>query len=58
MSSLITALTSLFSFLVSAMGDIADFFTNNLIGQIILGIGLFSVVINIVMIFINKLRGQ
>ena len=57
MSSLITALTSLFSFLISAMGDIADFFTNNLIGQIILGIGLFSVVINIVMIFINKLRG-
>ena len=57
MASLITALTSLFSFLVSAMGDIADFFTSNLIGQVILGIGLFSVVINIVMIFVNKLRG-
>lgn len=56
MADLITALGSLFTFLITQMGNIADFFTSNTIGQIILGIAVFYVVFNIVVIIINKLK--
>lgn len=56
MTELITALTSLFTFLTTQMGNIATFFTTNLIGQIILGVAVFSLVFNIVLALINKLR--
>ena len=56
MSDLITALTTLFTFLTTQMGNIATFFTTNVIGQIILGVALFSVVFNIVVAIINKVH--
>ena len=56
MNDLITALTSLFTFLTTQMGNIATFFTTNTIGQIILGVALFSVVFNIVVAIINKVH--
>lgn len=57
MADLISALTALFTFLTTQMGNIATFFTTNLIGQIILGVAIFSLVFNIVLALINKLRG-
>lgn len=56
MNDLITALTSLFTFLTTQMSNIATFFTSNVIGQIILGVALFSVVFNIVVAIINKVH--
>lgn len=56
MTDLITALTSLFTFLTTQMSNIATFFTTNVIGQIILGVALFSVVFNIVVAIINKVH--
>ena len=56
MSDLITALSSLFTFLTTQMGTIANFFTTNVIGQIILGVALFSVVFNIITMIIRKIR--
>lgn len=57
MADLITALGSFFTFIISQMGNIADFFTTSTIGQIILGVGLFALVFNIVVAVINKLKG-
>ena len=48
MSDLITALTSLFTFLFTQMGNLANFFTTNTLGQVILGIVVFSIVVNVV----------
>lgn len=56
MSNLIDALGSLFTFLTTQLGNIATFFTTNVIGQIILGVALFSVVFNIVVAIINKIH--
>lgn len=56
MSDLITALTSLFSFLTTQLTNIANFFTTNVIGQIILGVALFSVAVNIVIMIVNKVH--
>lgn len=56
MSDLLTALGSLFTFLITQMGTIATFFTTNVIGQIILGVAIFYLVFNIVLTIINKLR--
>ena len=56
MSTFTSALSDLFSFLIDAMGDIATFFTTNLIGQIILGVALFSVVVRIVTMIVNKIH--
>lgn len=57
MSDLITALTSLFSFLISVMGDVADFFVESTIGQLILGIALFSLIVYMIMYIIDKVKG-
>ncbi len=57
MADLITALGSFFSFIITQMGNVADFFTTSTIGQIILGVGLFALVFNIVVAVINKLKG-
>lgn len=56
MQDLITALSALFTFLITQMGNVATFFTTNLIGQIILGVAVFSLVLNIIVMIINKLR--
>ena len=56
MSNLLNAFSDLFTFLVNSLGTISTFFTTNLIGQIILGIAIFSVVVNVVISIINKLK--
>lgn len=56
MSDLLTAFGSLFTFLITQMGAIATFFTSNLIGQIILGIAVFSVVFSIITTIVDKLK--
>ena len=56
MSDLITALTSLFTFLTTQMTSIATFFTTSIIGQIILGIAIFSVVFRVILSIVNKIR--
>lgn len=56
MADFISAIGSLFTFLITQMGNIATFFTSNLIGQIILGIAIFSLVLNVVLSFINKMK--
>lgn len=48
MSDLISALNSLFTFLFTQMGNLASFFTTNTLGQVILGIVIFSIVVNVV----------
>lgn len=56
MSDLLSAFTSLFTFLVNSLSTIASFFTTNLIGQIILGLAVFSVVVSIVSSFVDKMK--
>ena len=56
MSDLLTALGSLFTFLTTQLGNVATFFTTNTIGQIILGVALFSVVFNVVVAIVNKIH--
>lgn len=56
MSDLITAFSSLFTFLISALGDIADFFTSNTIGILILGIAVFGLVFTFIINLINKIH--
>lgn len=56
MSDLISALGSLFTFLTTQLGNIADFFTESTIGQIILGIAIFGVVFNVIMAIVNKVH--
>lgn len=56
MSDLITALGSLFTFLSTQMTNIANFFTTSVIGQIILGIAIFGVVVNVVMAIVKKIH--
>lgn len=56
MSEFITALSSLFTFLIGQLTSISSFFTDSTLGQIILGIAIFSLVASIIMSFVNKLR--
>lgn len=57
MSELISVLGNFFSFIVTQMGNIADFFTTSTIGQVILGVGIFALVFNIIIVVVNKLKG-
>lgn len=54
MADLLTALGSLFTFLFTQLGNFADFFTSNTLGQILLGLIVFSVISSIVMSIIKK----
>ena len=56
MTDLITALTSLFTFLTTQLTNIANFFTTSVIGQLILGVALFSIAVNIVIMIVNKVH--
>lgn len=56
MSDLITALTSLFTFLFAQLGNIATFFTSNTLGQVILGLVIFSIVVNVAISFFSHFR--
>ena len=56
MSDFLTAIGSLFTFLITQLGNVANFFTTTTIGQIILGVALFGIVANLVVLIINKIR--
>ena len=58
MSDIITALTALFTFLTTQLGNIASFFTTNDLGLLILGIAIFTLVVNVVLSVVNKVRGR
>ena len=58
MSDIITALSSLFTFLTTQLGNIASFFTTNDLGLLILGIAIFTLVVNVVLSVVNKVRGR
>ena len=54
MTDLLSSFGDLFSFILDSMSDIANFFTTNLIGQLILGVSLFSVAWVFLSSFIDK----
>lgn len=56
MSDLLNAIGSLFTFLIDGLSDIAEFFTTTTLGQLILGIALFSIVGGFVISIIHRLR--
>lgn len=56
MSDLITALGSLFTFLFNQMGNMASFFTSNVLGQVILGLVIFSIITSVVVSLFNHFR--
>lgn len=56
MSDFITAMSSLFTFLITQLGNIGTFFTTNLIGQIILGCALFGLAVDIVYSIIKRIK--
>lgn len=58
MSDIITALTSLFTFLTTQLGNVATFFTTSDLGLLILGISIFVLVVNVVLSLISKVRGK
>lgn len=47
MSDLISSLTSLFAFLFTQMANFADFLTDNVLGQVILGLVVFPIIIGV-----------
>lgn len=57
MSDFITAMGSLFTFLIAQLGAIATFFVTSILGQIIVGISLFALVFTLLVHIIIKLRG-
>lgn len=58
MSNFLDSMSSLFSFFITQMGNIATFFTSNLLGQIILGCVLLALVVNLLIFIIGKVRGD
>lgn len=58
MSDLLSALSSLFAFLFTQMGNFASFFVTNTLGQIILGCVLFSLIITLLIHVVAKIRGD
>lgn len=49
MSTLLEILGSVFNFLFNQMSNCANFFTSTTLGQLILGIILLSIIVNVVM---------
>lgn len=56
MSDFLAALGSLFTFLFTQLGNFANFFTTNVVGQIILGLVIFSVVTSLLTYLINRMK--
>lgn len=54
MTSLLDNLVELFTFLFSQLGNIANFFTSNLLGMILLGLVVFSVVARLAIDFLTS----
>lgn len=57
MSDLITALTSLFTFLSTQIINIADVLLGSTLGQLIIGIALFTLIVYMIIYIIGKVRG-
>lgn len=57
MSDLITAFTSLFSFLFTQLTAAANFFVQSVIGQLILCVLLFALIVYLMIYIIGKIRG-
>lgn len=53
MSDFVSALSTLFSFLFDQLSYVANFFTSNLLGQIILGVTLFYLAFGIITSFLG-----
>ena len=56
MTNLLSAFGDLFTFLIDALGDIANFFTTNTLGILILGIAFFSVAFQFIAYIIDKFK--
>lgn len=56
MSDFLSAIGSLFTFLFQQLGNFANFFTTNILGQIILGIVLFGVITSLLTYLINRMK--
>lgn len=56
MSSFLSNIRTLFDFLFEILGDVADFFTSNTLGIIVLGLTIFVIVLDVVSIFLDKFR--
>ena len=56
MNDFVNAMSTLFTFLITQLGNIANFFTTNLIGQIILFCGLFGLAFDIIYSIIKKIK--
>ena len=54
MSDFITAITSLFTFLTNALFDIGDALVGSTIGQIILSISIFTLLVYTIAYFIRR----
>lgn len=54
MSNLIDLLSVFFSFIFEQLRNVANFFTSSTLGVIILSIVLIYVIVDVVMIFLNK----
>ena len=54
MSDFISAMSSLFTFVISQLSNIADFFVESTLGQIILGVALFSLIFTLISYVIDK----
>lgn len=56
MSDLITALTTLFTFLFNQLGTFASFFITNTLGVVILGLIIFSILVYLLIYILRNLR--
>ena len=57
MADLLSALSSLFTFLFAQMGNFTSFFVTNTLGQVILCSVLFTLIIYLLIHVIAKMRG-
>lgn len=56
MSDFLTAMNSLFSFLFTQLGNVSTWFVTSLLGQIILGVILFTFIAYVIGYIISKIR--
>lgn len=56
MSDLMSAFSTLFTFLFEQLGSFANFFVSNTLGVVILGMVVFSIMIYLIMYILRNLR--
>lgn len=56
MSDLVASLATIFAFLVQQMTSIAAFFVTSTLGQVILAVALFTVIVYLIGYVINSIR--